>query len=112
MSHQIAYTKAALKDIPKLMTAHLDGKTKNLIALLRENPYQTPPTYEKLVGDLSGAYSRRINIQQCLVYQVYEDQYIVKIISLWSLYERSRKSILKKYSENHRAVKQAIKHQF
>lgn len=88
MSYQIVYTKTALKDIPKLKAAHLDEKAKNLIDLLRENPYQTPPTYEKLVGDLSGAYSRRINIQHRLVYQVYEDQHIVKIISLWSHYER------------------------
>lgn len=88
MSYQIVYTKTALKDIPHLKAAHLDAKARNLIDLLRENPYQTPPTYEKLVGDLSGAYSRRINIQHRLVYQVYEDQHIVKIISLWSHYER------------------------
>lgn len=88
MSYQIVYTKTALKDIPNLKAAHLDAKARNLIDLLRENPYQTPPTYEKLVGDLSGAYSRRINIQHRLVYQVYEDQHIVKIISLWSHYER------------------------
>lgn len=88
MSYQIVYTKTALKDIPKLKAAPLDGKAKNLIDLLRENPYQTPPTYEKLIGDLSGAYSRRLNIQHRLVYQVYKDQHIVKIISLWSHYER------------------------
>ena len=86
--YSIVYTKTAAKDIPKLKAAHLDGKAKALIELLRENPYQTPPTYEKLVGDLQGLYSRRINVQHRLVYEVQEDQKTVKILSLWSHYER------------------------
>lgn len=88
MSYKIVYTKTALKDIPKLKAAHLDTRAKDLIDLLRENPYQTPPTYEKLVGDLNGAYSRRINLQHRLVYEIYEAEQTIKIISLWSHYER------------------------
>lgn len=88
MSYKTVYTKTALKDIPKLRATHLDTRAKALIDLLRENPYQTPPTYEKLVGDLSGAYSRRINLQQRLVYEIYEAEQTIKIISLWSHYER------------------------
>ncbi len=84
----IAYTKTALKDIPKLKAAHLDGKAKALIAVVRENPYQNPPPYEKLVGDLNGLYSRRINGQHRLVYEVFEREQIVKVVSLWSHYER------------------------
>ena len=84
----IAYTKTALKDIPKLKAAHLDGKAKALIAVVRENPYQNPPPYEKLVGDLKGLYSRRINVQHRLVYEVFEREQTIKIISLWSHYER------------------------
>lgn len=86
--YQIVYTKAAAKDIPLLKAAGLDGKAKALIDLLRENPYQSPPSCEKLIGDLQGLYSRRINLQHRLVYQVYEDEKTVKIISLWSHYER------------------------
>lgn len=86
--YQILYTKTAQKDIPKLKAAHLDKTTKNLIELIKDNPYQTPPTYEKLVGDLKGAYSRRINSKHRLVYQVYEETKQIKIISLWSHYER------------------------
>lgn len=84
----IVYTKTALKDIPKLKAAHLDSKTKTLIAVVRENPYQTPPPYEKLAGDLNGLYSRRINGQHRLVYEVFEQEQTVKIVSLWSHYER------------------------
>lgn len=86
--YRIVYTKTATKDIPKLKSAHLDDKAKALIEIVRVNPYQTPPPYEKLVGDLSGAYSRRINVQHRLVYQVYEQEQIVKILSLWTHYER------------------------
>ncbi len=86
--YQIVYTKAASKDIPLLNAAGLDVKAKALIDLLRENPYQSPPSCEKLVGDLQGLYSRRINLQRRLVYQVYEGEKTVKIISLWSHYER------------------------
>lgn len=87
MSYKIVYTKSAVKAIPKLKAAHLDGKAKKLIEIIRENPYQMPPSYEKLTGDMSGAYSRRINIQHRLVYQVYEDERIVKIVSMWTHYE-------------------------
>ena len=83
----IVYTKTAVKDIPKLKAAHLDTKAKALIDVIRANPYQTPPSYEKPVGDLQGLYSRRINLQHRLVYHVLEDEKIVKIISLWTHYE-------------------------
>lgn len=86
--YNIVYTKTALKDIPKLKSAHLAEKAKALIEVIRENPFQSPPPYEKLVGDLNGAYSRRINVQHRLVYQVYEQEQTVKIISLWTHYER------------------------
>ncbi len=86
--YAIVYTKTALKDIPRLKAAHLDQKAKALIEILRNNPYQTPPTYEKLIGDLKGLYSRRINIQHRIVYQVIEDERTVKITSMWSHYER------------------------
>ena len=87
VSYKVVYTKDALKDIPKLKVASLDKKILNLINLLKINPYQTPPSYEKLVGNLSGVYSRRINIHHRLVYQVYEDLNTVKIISILSHYE-------------------------
>lgn len=86
--YKVVYTKIAVKDIPKLKSAHLDTKAKALIDVIRKNPYQTPPSYERLVGDLQGLYSRRINAQHRLVYQVFEDEKIVKIVSLWSHYER------------------------
>ena len=85
--YAIVFTKKALNDIQKLKAAKLSTKAKALIELLRDNPYQTPPRYEKLQGDLHGAYSRRINIQHRLVYEVFEDQKTVKIISLWTHYE-------------------------
>ena len=86
--YTIVYTKAATKDIPKLKAAHLDAKAKALIGVIRENPHQTPPSYEKLVGDLQGLFSRRINIQHRLVYQVLEEEKTIKIVSLWTHYER------------------------
>lgn len=86
--YKIVYTKIAAKDIPRLKAAHLDTKAKALIDVIRENPYQTPPSYEKLVGDLQGLYPRRINLQHRLVYQVLEEEKTVKIISLWTHYER------------------------
>ena len=86
--YKIVYTKAAAKDVPKLKAAHLDAKTKALIDVIRCNPYQTPPSYEKLVGDLQGLYSRRINIQHRLDYEVIEEVKIIKIVSLWTHYER------------------------
>ena len=86
--YTIVYTKAATKDIPKLKAAHLDAKAKALIGVIRENPHQTPPSYEKLVGDLQGLFSRKINIQHRLVYQVLEEEKTIKIVSLWTHYER------------------------
>lgn len=80
--YKIVYRKRVIKDIPKIKSIGLSEKTKNLIQILRENPFQNPPPYEKLLGDLEGAYSRRINIQHRLVYQVYEEQKVVKIISI------------------------------
>ncbi|MBF1256432.1 MAG: Txe/YoeB family addiction module toxin [Stomatobaculum longum] len=85
--YTIVYTKKAAVDIPKLKSAKLDTKAKALIEILRENPYQTPPPYEKLIGDLQGAYSRRINVKHRLVYEVLEEVNAVKIISLWTHYE-------------------------
>ena len=79
--YKIVYTKKAAADIPKLKAAKLDKKAKALIDVIRENPYQTPPPYEKLVGDLQGAYSRRINIKHRLVYEVLDDEQTIKIIS-------------------------------
>ena len=80
--YKIVYIKQAVKDISKLKNEGLAKKAKSLIDILRENPFQNPPPYEKLVGDLQGAYSRRINIKHRLVYQVYDVEKIVKIISL------------------------------
>ena len=85
--YKIIYTKAAIKDIPNLKSAHLDKNTKALIDIIRENPFKIPPPYEKLVGDLQGLYSRRINIKHRLVYEVLEKDKIIKIISLWTHYE-------------------------
>ena len=85
--YSIVYTKGAAADIPKLKAAKLDSKAKALIEILRENPYQNPPSYEKLQGSLYGAYSRRINIKYRLVYEIIEEEKIVKIISMWTHYE-------------------------
>jgi toxin YoeB len=87
VSWRIVFTKQAQKDARKLSVAGLKAKAEKLIQILRENPYHTPPSYEKLVGDLSGAYSRRINIQHRLVYQIVEDEKTVKIIRMWTQYE-------------------------
>lgn len=85
--YKIFYTKKSLKDIPKLKSEKLDKKTKALIEILKEAPFRTPPSYEKLVGDLIGAYSRRINLKHRLVYQVIEDKKVVKILSMWTHYD-------------------------
>ena len=87
--YTIVYTRKAASDIPKLKAAKLDRKAKALIEVIKNNPYQTPPPYEKLVCDLYGAYSRRINIKHRLVYEVLEETHTVKIISLWTHYEFS-----------------------
>lgn len=85
--YKIVYRKKAIKDIDNLKLNKLDEKAKKLIEIIKIDPYKTPPPYEKLVGDLQGAYSRRINIQHRLIYQIYEKDKTIKIISLWSHYE-------------------------
>ena len=85
--YKIEYHKKAVKEISKLKENKLDIKAKKLIELIKENPYQTPPPYEKLTGDLKSLYSRRINIQHRLIYKVNEDEKVVRILSLWSHYE-------------------------
>ena len=87
MNSQLVYTKQAQKDAQKLAAAGLKDKAKALLAVVQDNPFQTPPPYEKLIGDLAGAYSRRINIQHRLVYQVLQDEQVVKILRLWSHYD-------------------------
>ena len=87
MSWQLYYTKQAQKDAKKLSAAGLRPKAEDLLKILQNNPFQTPPSYEKLTGDLFGAYSRRINIQHRLVYQVLEKEKAVKIIRMWTHYE-------------------------
>jgi Txe/YoeB family toxin of toxin-antitoxin system len=84
---RIVYTGQAQKDAKKIATAGLRQKTEKLLEILSENPFQTPPPFEKLIGDLSGAYSRRINIQHRLIYQVLEERRTVKVIRMWTHYE-------------------------
>jgi len=83
----VVFTKQARKDAKKLSDAGLRSKAETLLEILRENPYQTSPPYEKLIGDIKGACSRRINIQHRLVYQILEDEKAVKVIRMWSHYE-------------------------
>lgn len=85
--YSVVYTKSAIKDIPKLKSSNLSKKALSLIELIKNNPYQNPPPYEKLIGDMQGLYSRRINIQHRLVYQVYEKENAIKIVSMWTHYE-------------------------
>ena len=87
MKWTLVFTKQAQKDAKKLAAAGLKPKAEELLKALELNPFQTPPRYEKLVGDLTGAYSRRINIQHRLVYQVLEERRIVKVIRMWTHYE-------------------------
>jgi toxin YoeB len=84
---RLVYTKQAQKDAKKLAAAGLKEKAAEFLEMLAEDPFQTPPPYEKLVGDLAGAYSRRINVQHRLVYQVYQKERTVKVLRLWSHYE-------------------------
>ena len=84
MSWRIVFTKQVQKDAKKVSASGLRSKAEKLIKILRDNPYQAPPPYEKLVGDLAGAYSRRINIQHRLVYQIIEDEKTVTIIRMWT----------------------------
>ncbi len=87
VSWQIVYTRQAQKDAKKLSTSGLRPKAEFLLEILKENPFKTPPPFEKLVGDLEGAYSRRINIQHRLVYQVIKESRTVKVIRMWTHYE-------------------------
>ena len=87
MSYSLRYTRQARKDAKKIKGTHLAKKAKELLELIRENPYAEPPPFEALVGDLKGAYSRRINIQYRLVYAVVEDERVVKVLRLWTHYE-------------------------
>lgn len=87
MSWRLIFTKQAQKDAKKIAQAGLKPQASRLLDILRDNPYRIPPPYEKLVGDLSGAYSRRINIQHRLIYQVLDGIKTVKIIRMWTHYE-------------------------
>ena len=87
MSYKVVFTKHVQKDAKKLSASGLRGNAEKLIAILKKNPWQTPPPYEKLLGNLAGAYSRRITIQHRLVYQVLPDDQIVKVLRMWSHYE-------------------------
>jgi|TARA_R110000772_G_C12926562_1_gene399166 Txe/YoeB family toxin of toxin-antitoxin system len=84
---KLVYIKQAQKDAKKLASSGLKPKAQELLELIAEDPYRKPPPFEKLIGDLVGAYSRRINIQHRLVYQVLEDERVVKVLRLWSHYE-------------------------
>jgi Txe/YoeB family toxin of toxin-antitoxin system len=87
VSWRLVYTKQAQKDAKKLASSGLKPKAQELLDILATDPFQRPPPFEKLVGDLAGAYSRRVNIQHRLVYQVLEDQKIVKVLRLWTHYD-------------------------
>ena len=87
VSWKIIYTKQSLKDAKKIKSAGLKTRAEKILKILEKNPYQTPPSFEKLVGDLAGAYSRRINIRHRLVYQVYDKIKTVKVVRMWTHYE-------------------------
>ncbi len=87
MKWQIIFTKQAQKDAKKLASSGLKKKALSLIDILKENPFQVPPPYEKLIGDLLGAYSRRINIQHRIVYQILREEKVVKVLRMWTHYE-------------------------
>lgn len=87
MSWRLVYTKQAKKDAKKLSRSGLKPQAERLLAILKEDPYRTPPPYERLVGDLAGACSRRINIQHRMVYQILDDIKTVKVIRMWTRYE-------------------------
>ena len=84
---ELHFTKQAQKDAKKVTSSGLKPKAQELLEIIRKNPFTNPPPYEKLIGDLSGAYSRRINIQHRLVYQVLEKERAVKVLRLWTHYE-------------------------
>jgi toxin YoeB len=86
VSWRLLYTKQAQKDAQRLASAGLKAKAQELLAIIADDPFRTPPPFEKLVGDLRGAYSRRINIQHRLVYQVLEEERVVKVLRMWTHY--------------------------
>jgi toxin YoeB len=87
VSWQVVFAKHAQKDAKKLPAAGLKGKAKDLLGILASDPFQNPHPYEKLVGDLAGAYSRRINFQHRLVYEVFSDERVVRVLRMWTHYE-------------------------
>ena len=87
MSWRLAYTKQANRDARKLNASGLKPNTQQLLSIVADDPYRNPPPFEKLVGDLTGAYSRRINIQHRLVYQILDEDRVVKVLRIWSRYE-------------------------
>ena len=87
MGYIIVITKQAQKDAKKLESCGLDKKAKELLKIIKENPYRTPPPYEKLIGDLKGFYSRRINIKHRIIYEVYEKENTIKILRMWTHYQ-------------------------
>lgn len=86
VEYKVLYSKQALKDAKNLSSAKLDKKAKELIDIIKKNPFENPPPYEKLVGNLTGAYSRRINIQHRLVYEVRVEDKIIRVLRMWSHY--------------------------
>ena len=87
MSWSLVYTKQAQKDARRIASSNLKSQAQRLLDIIARNPFQNPPPYEKLIGDLAGAYSRRINIQHRLVYQVYEAERTIKVVRMWTHYE-------------------------
>ena len=87
MSWELVYSKQALKDAKKLKAAGLRPRAEELLEILKTNPLQNPPSFEKLIGDLAGAYSRRINIHNRLVYEVFPKQKVVRVLRMWTHYE-------------------------
>lgn len=87
VTYQVVFSKNAQKNIPKLRSANLTEKVRMLIEIIKEDPFRNPPPYEKLIGDMSGLYSRRINIRHRLVYKVDETKKVIQIVSVWSHYE-------------------------
>ncbi len=85
--YKILYTKQAAKDAKKLSESNLKKKAQEILKVLEKDPFREYPPYEKLIGDLTGAFSRRINIQHRIIYQVYQKQQIVKVIRMWTHYE-------------------------
>ena len=87
MNWTVVYTKQAQKDARKVASSNLKPQAQRLLDIIARNPFQNPPPYEKLIGDLAGAYSRRINIHHRLVYQVYDAEHTVKVLRMWTHYE-------------------------